>query len=88
MRKQYYDYLRINGIRDFLSLIDEIPYSKKTNILIKLREKYDVFCINNALNLYELNYFRLHRVNINIIDKVLMGLCRQEADRRNGNGEK
>lgn len=75
MRKEYYTFLDRTGIRDFFSLIDEIPYSKKLNILEKLHKDYSVGTINKALNEYEINYFRLHRVRLHIIENVLKGLC-------------
>lgn len=77
MRKEYYIFLDNTGIRDFFSLIDEIPYSKKLNILEKLNKIYDTQSINKALNDYEMNYYRLHRVRLNIIENVLKGLCQK-----------
>ena len=73
MRKEYYAFLEKTRIRDLLSLIDEIPYSKKLSIVQNLYEKYNVSIINQAFNDYQQNY--LYRVDLRILENVLKGIC-------------
>ena len=73
MRKEYYAFLEKTRIRDLLSLINEIPYSKKLVIVQNLHEKYTVSVINQAFNDYQQNY--MYRVELRILENVLKGLC-------------
>lgn len=75
MRKEYYTFIQEKGIRDFLSLIDEIPYSKKLKIVQNLCSRFTVLSINQAFNDYQINYVK--RIDLRIIEKILIGLCKK-----------
>jgi len=81
LRDVYYNLLSSNQIRDFFSNFNELSYSKKILILENLLKEFSSDVINRALNSYECNYFRVHRVDLRIIDKVLKGLCRIEKEK-------
>jgi len=76
MRDAYYEFIRKNAIQDSLSWIEDIPYSKKLNILEEILTIYNKETLNRALNLYEKNYIEKHRVVSYMIRNTLVSLCK------------
>jgi len=76
MRDAYYEFIRKNAIQDSLSWIEDIPYSKKLNILEEILTIYNKEILNRALNLYEKNYIEKHRVVSYMIRNTLVSLCK------------
>lgn len=78
MKSDYYTFITSKGISDTLSYLTDIPYSKKHKILENLYCKFSVDVINNTLREYQTNYINLHRVRLNIVENVLIGLCKKQ----------
>ena len=76
MRDAYYDFIRQHAIQDALSWIEDIPYSKKLNILEEILTVYNVELLNRSLHLYEENYIKKHRVVSYMIRNTLVSLCK------------
>ena len=76
MRDAYYEFIRKNAIQDSLSWVEDVPYSKKLNILEEILTIYNKEILNRALNLYEKNYIEKHRVVSYMIRNTLVSLCK------------
>ena len=77
MRDNYYTFIKQNKLSDILSSIPELSYSYKQKVLSSLLSQYTNEQINAALNIYELNYIRKNRVNLNIIQNTLKGIIQR-----------
>jgi hypothetical protein len=77
MRVLYFQFIKKNNISDILSLIPELSYSYKKKILSSLLSHYTNEQINRALNIYEINYIKKNRVDLNIIYNTLKGIIQR-----------
>ena len=81
-REQYFDLLKKHRLLDTLSLLDQLSYSEKLRIIENIlfddkgQKQFSSTEINLALQNYELNYIRVHRVNIRALKNTLYGLCK------------
>lgn len=82
MRDQYYSLIKSKGIQDTLMWVEDLPYSKKYEILDELLKTYSIEAINSALYNYEVKYIRLNRINSFFTRNVLIGLCRKFVNLR------
>jgi hypothetical protein len=77
MRNEYYKFLQENNIADILSLISELSYTQKQNLLNLLKEKFDNNSINYALNNYKLHYIDKNRIDLKRIKGILIYFAKQ-----------
>lgn len=76
-KDEYYQLIKEKGINDIFSYIEELPYSKKIQIIKELLNKYKSDTLNMALNDYYINYILIRRVDLSSIVGILKGLCKR-----------
>ena len=87
-RDLYLDLLKKHRLLDTLSLIDQLSYTEKLKIISSIlfddkgNKQFSSTEINLTLQHYELNYIRLHRVNVRALKNTLFGLCRMIRENR------
>ncbi len=75
MRKDYFSLIKEKELNDTLSEVDTLPYSSKQRILTDLLKKYPSLIINQALNLYKINYIDSNRVEIFKLKNTIVYYC-------------
>lgn len=75
MREEYLKFISDNNIPDVLSMIKDLPYSKKLEYVKWLLDEFGLTITNMTLLEYERQYIDIKRVNLLIMENVLKSLA-------------
>jgi len=75
MREDYYKLILRYSLSDTLSLIEELSFSKKYELIKDLLKVFPPDVINRSLYIYHEQYIKINRINLKYLKNLLKNLC-------------